>query len=98
MARAHHDSANNQAKRDSSMMGQACHQWEDGIQTRIWNNSVFWQELRKESMDLIARHLGDERRLDRACFEMAVKGEAGCDIVCDETLKKNLRELWMDKL
>ena len=49
-------------------------------------------------MDLIVQHLGDERKLDRACFEMAVKGEAGCDIVCDENLKQNLRELWMRKL
>ena len=65
---------------------------------RIWNNSVFWQELRQETMDLIVQHLGDERKLDRACFEMAVKGEAGCDIVCDENLKQNLRELWMRKL
>lgn len=64
---------------------------------RIWNNT-FWRELRKETMDLIVQHLGDERKLDRACFEMAVKGEAGCDIVCDENLKQNLRELWMRKL
>jgi hypothetical protein len=65
---------------------------------RIWNNNTFWRELRKETMDLIVQHLGDERKLDRACFEMAVKGEAGCDIVCDENLKQNLRELWMRKL
>jgi len=48
---------------------------------RIWNNNTFWRELRKETMDLIVQHLGDERKLDRACFEMAVKGEAGCSVV-----------------
>ena len=92
-------SVNNQAKNDSSTTEQACLQWEDGIQTREFGTTtLFWRELRKETMDLIVQHLGDERKLDRACFEMAVKGEAGCDIVCDENLKQNLRELWMRKL
>lgn len=55
-------------------------------------------ELRKETLDLVLQHLGDERKLDRACFEMAVKGEQGCDIVCDEGLKDSIRKLWIRKL
>ena len=68
------------------------------VEDRIWNCSDFWKELRKETLELIVQHLGDERKLDRACFEMAVKGEAGCDIVCDENLKENIRNLWISKL
>ena len=68
------------------------------IDKRIWNNSDFWLELRKETLDMVLQHLGDERKLDRACFEMAVKGEQGCDIVCDEGLKDSIRKLWVRKL
>ena len=68
------------------------------VEHRIWSDTPFWKELREETLKLVIRHLGDERRLDRACFEMAVKGEQGCDIVRDEALKNNIRALWISKL
>ena len=68
------------------------------VEHRIWSDTPFWKELRKETLELVVHHLGDERKLDRACFEMAVKGEQGCEIVCDETLKSNIRALWTRKL
>ena len=68
------------------------------VEKRIWSDSKFWKELRAETLDLIIQHLGDERKLDRACFEMAVKADSGCDIACDETFKENIRKLWIRKL
>eukprot|EP00435_Cladocopium_sp_Y103_P028049 s1714_g7.t1 len=58
----------------------------------------FWKQLRKSTIELIENHLGDKNRLDRACFEMAVKGEAGCSIVADEKLKEDIRRLWIGLL
>eukprot|EP00435_Cladocopium_sp_Y103_P046262 s364_g13.t1 len=57
---------------------------------RIWCDIPFWKELRYETMELISRHLPDERALDRACFEMAVTGEAGCSLVQDESFKQQV--------
>ncbi|CAL1134668.1 unnamed protein product [Cladocopium goreaui] len=62
------------------------------------NPSAFWERLRKGTVELIEKHLGDERALDRACFEMAVRGEAGCSIVRDEKLKNDIRLFWIDLL
>lgn len=47
---------------------------------------------------LVEKHLGDERALDRACFEMTVKGEEGCGIVRDEKLKDEIRSFWISLL
>ena len=49
-------------------------------------------------MELILSHLPDPHALDRACFEMAVKGEDGCWLVKDEALKQKIRQLWIDLL
>ena len=94
----HLGNVNNLAEKDFSMgvglpsMGR----WD--IDKRIWNKSDFWLEVRKETLDMVLQHLGDERKLDRACFEMAVKGEQGCDIVCDEGLKDSIRKLWVSNM
>ena len=68
------------------------------VEQRIWSKGVFWERLRKGTIELIEKHLGDERALDRACFEMAVRGEAGCNIVRDEKLKSDIRLFWIDLL
>ena len=68
------------------------------MEQRIWSKGPFWEKLRKGTVDLIEKHLGDERALDRACFEMAVRGEAGCSIVRDEKLKNDIRLFWMELL
>eukprot|EP00435_Cladocopium_sp_Y103_P070380 s20_g35.t1 len=68
------------------------------VEQRVWCESNFWKELRHKTMELIIRHLPDEKALDRACFEMAVKGESGCGLVQHETLKNNLRILWIGLL
>ena len=62
---------------------------------RIWSETPFWKELRKETLEMILKHIGDERTLNRACFEMAVRGEEGCAIVSDEELKAKIRALWI---
>ncbi|CAL1173513.1 unnamed protein product [Cladocopium goreaui] len=68
------------------------------VEQRIWSKGVFWERLRKGTIELIEKHLGDERALDRAGFEMAVRGEAGCNIVRDEKLKSDIRLFWIDLL
>ena len=68
------------------------------FENRIWSKGPFWDELRKGSLGLIQAHLGPSLTLDRACFEMAVKGEQGCSIVKDEQLKEKLRSFWIDLL
>ena len=68
------------------------------VEQRIWSKGAFWERLRKGTVELIEKHLGDERALDRACFEMAVRGEAGCSIVRDEKLKNDIRLFWIDLL
>eukprot|EP00435_Cladocopium_sp_Y103_P058340 s2357_g20.t1 len=65
------------------------------VEQRIWSMGSFWKQLRESTIELIENHLGDAKRLDRACFEMAVKGEAGCSIVADENLKEDIRRLWI---
>ena len=62
---------------------------------RIWSETPFWKELRKETLEMVLQHVGDERTLNRACFEMAVRREEGCAIVCDENLKAKIRALWI---
>eukprot|EP00435_Cladocopium_sp_Y103_P068936 s20_g32.t1 len=68
------------------------------VEQRVWSDGPFWRELRERTMQLILQHLPDERALDRTCFEMAVKGEAGCGLVQDEGLKDSIRRLWIDLL
>jgi hypothetical protein len=65
------------------------------VENRIWSMCEFWKQLRTGTVALIEKHLGDARALDRACFEMAVKGEKGCSIVRDETLKDEIRKFWI---
>ena len=65
------------------------------FEERIWSGGQFWEELRTGSLELIQCHLGHGLTLDRACFEMAVKGDAGCGIVKDEQLKDKLRKFWI---
>ena len=68
------------------------------VEPRVWCEDSFWTELRGETMKLILQHLPDSLSLDRACFEMAVKGEEGCGIVKNETLKQRIRDLWITLL
>eukprot|EP00435_Cladocopium_sp_Y103_P066703 s951_g29.t1 len=68
------------------------------VEQRVWSQGPFWQELRRETLSLILRHQLDEKAVDRACFEMAVKGEAGCALVRDENLKQEIRQLWIELL
>eukprot|EP00435_Cladocopium_sp_Y103_P001483 s5030_g1.t1 len=68
------------------------------VDKRIWNRDKFWQRLRDRSYDLVLQHCGGQTILDRVCFQMAAKGEAGCDLVKDENLARSLRELWSGML
>ena len=68
------------------------------VHKRIWCETPFWQELREKTLEIILQHLGDERKLSRACFEMVVRGQDGCGIVRDEVLKDNVRTLWIQLL
>ena len=65
---------------------------------RVWSETPFWKELRRETLEVILQHVGDERKLNRACFEMAVRGEEGCAIVGDEVLKGKIGALWIKLL
>lgn len=68
------------------------------VENRIWSMGAFWKQLRQGTIALIEAHLGDPRELDRARFEMAVKGEEGCNIVRDEKLKNEIRRYWISLL
>lgn len=92
---ANQDNVNNRARSDSSGLS-STGRWD--VEQRVWCEDSFWTELRAETMKLILQHLPDSLCLDRACFEMAVKGEQGCDIVKDETLKQKIRSLWISLL
>lgn len=39
-------------------------------------------------------HSGGELKLDRACFEMAARAEAGCALVKNVDLRKAILDLW----
>ena len=64
------------------------------LEKRIWNKDPFCENLRKGSMDIILRHCGGLQSLDRMCFEMAAKGEEGCILVKNETVKQQLVDFW----
>eukprot|EP00435_Cladocopium_sp_Y103_P022415 s1608_g5.t1 len=68
------------------------------MEDRIWSMGDFWERLRKGTIEIIEGHLGDPRLLDRACFEMAVRGEEGCGIVRDDVLKDKVRTFWIQLL
>lgn len=68
------------------------------VEQRIWSQNKFWQILREKTVQLVIEHLPPGTNLDRTCFEMAVKGEAGCSLVKNEELKQSLRKLWIGLL
>ena len=68
------------------------------VEKRIWSQNNFWKILREKTVQLVIEHLPPGTNLDRTCFEMAVKGEAGCSLVKNEELKQGLRELWIGLL
>ena len=51
------------------------------VEKRIWSQNNFWKILREKTVQLVIEHLPPGTNLDRTCFEMAVKGEAGCSLV-----------------
>ena len=68
------------------------------IEKRVWNNTPFWNNLRKATVELVLQSCGGLQKLDRMCFEMAAKGEAGCDLMKDKVLEQRLVELWKESL
>ena len=68
------------------------------LEKRIWNRDLFWENLRKGSMEIILQHCGGLQSLDRMCFEMAAKGEEGCTLVKNETVKQQLVDFWSSSL
>eukprot|EP00435_Cladocopium_sp_Y103_P040883 s974_g11.t1 len=68
------------------------------IEKRVWNNTPFWNNLRKATVELVLQSCGGLQKLDRMCFEMAAKGEAGCDLMKDKALEQRLVELWKESL
>ena len=68
------------------------------IEKRVWNMEPDWQRIRERTHKLIADHCGSYEKLDKACFEMAAKGEAGCGLANNEDLKDKLRSLWKAEL
>ena len=63
------------------------------LEKRRWNKDSFWNSLRKDSMEAVLEHCGGQTNLDRMCFEMAAKGEAGCTLMKDEVLKQKLVDI-----
>ena len=68
------------------------------LEKRRWNKDSFWNNLRKDSMEAVLEHCGGQTHLDRMCFEMAAKGEAGCTLMKDEVLKQKLVDIWCKSL
>ncbi|CAL1126799.1 unnamed protein product [Cladocopium goreaui] len=68
------------------------------IEDRIWNDDGFWKRLRSDSYQLVLQFCGGQQNFDRTCFEMAAKGEAGCNLVQNQELKDGLVDLWRNML
>ena len=60
------------------------------VERRRWCEESWITELRKDILNIVVEACGGLSKLDKACFEMAVKGEMGCSLVKDENVRGRL--------
>ena len=60
------------------------------VEKRCWCEESWITELRKDILNIVVEGCGGLSKLDKACFEMAVKGEMGCSLVKDENVRSRL--------
>ena len=68
------------------------------VERRCWCRENWVTELRKDIFDIIVECCGGLAKLDKAFFGMAVKGEHGCSLVQDESLKRRLVDAMLRSL
>ena len=68
------------------------------VENRLWNNEAWVKSLRKELLDIVSDRCGGLNKLEKVCFEMSIKGEAGCGLVKDEELKRSIRGKMVEAL
>ena len=62
------------------------------VEQRVWCEGGWIDELRNNILSIIEKGCGGLQKLDKACFEMAIKGEQGCGLVKDESIRNKLIE------
>ena len=68
------------------------------LERRTWNTDGFWKKLREGSLRLVLESCGGWQKFDLECFQMAAKGEQGCNLVRDQVLQSKLVDLWITLL
>lgn len=68
------------------------------VENRLWNKEAWITKLRGDLVDIVVNRCGGFNMLDKICFDMSVKGEAGCEIVKDENLKNALLDRMVEAL
>ena len=68
------------------------------LERRTWNTDDFWKKLREGSLRLVLESCGGWQKFDLECFQMAAKGEQGCNLVRDQGLQSKLVDLWITLL
>ena len=58
------------------------------VENRQWNNEDWVAKLRSDLLKIVVERCGGFHKFDKVCFDMSVKGEAGCGMVKDEGLKE----------
>eukprot|EP00434_Breviolum_minutum_P043184 symbB.v1.2.038481.t1/scaffold6004.1/size21842/3 len=58
------------------------------IENRQWNEENWVAKLRSDIVKIVVEKCGGFHKFDKVCFNMSVKGEAGCGMVKDEDLKE----------
>ena len=90
-----HEHAGSLGKFEIFMMGLVWPRREDGTWKRDNGNSESWVvKLRAELLNLAVKRCGGFNQFDKVCFDMSVKGEAGCELVKDE----EFRAKFLDKM
>ena len=64
------------------------------VEKRQWNAESWVVKLRAELLNLAVKRCGGFNQFDKVCFDMSVKGEAGCELVKDE----EFRAKFLDKM
>ena len=68
------------------------------VERRRWNEESWIVRLRAELLKMAVTRCGGFNQFDKVCFDMSVKGEAGCELVKDEKFKMELLDKMVNSL
>ena len=68
------------------------------VERRRWSGESWIVRLRAELLKMAVTRCGGFNQFDKVCFDMSVKGEAGCELVKDEKFKMELLERMVNSL